>query len=163
MAPKKGKTTASAGTEASSDPSQQPAAAVNRRSSRQATIFPNPAPAPPQTPVRNTAQIHVGQYQPPRIAPRPESPDEEDFDFSEADAVPLSVPPSNPSQLPAAAGLASPVKRARATTGNHTQLNRKHDVAVWVEVPGHIQAAHSHKFQRYTHWRGLQAVFKNIP
>lgn len=81
---------------------------------------------PPTTPIRQVGPFRVPQYNPPPLAPRPASPSGEDFDFTEADAIPLSVPP-------AAGNLSSPVKRARAVGGNQNSLQRKSDLEVWGE------------------------------
>ena len=51
------------------------------------------------------------QYNPPPLAPWPASPSGDDFDFTEADTIPLSVPP-------AAGNLLPPVKDAWAVGGN---------------------------------------------
>jgi hypothetical protein len=81
---------------------------------------------PPTTPIRQVGPFRVPQYNPPPLAPRPASPSGEDFDFTDADAIPLSVPP-------AAGNLASPVKRARAVGGNQNSLQKKSDLEVWGE------------------------------
>ena len=72
----------------------------------------------PTTPIHQGGPFHVPQYNPPPLAPQPASPSGEDFDFTEADTIPLSVPP-------AAGNLSSPVKRARAVGGNQINLPTK--------------------------------------
>ena len=82
------------------------------------TIAPDPV-----TPIRRTGPFRG----PPRPIPAPPSSgDEEDFDFDEADAIPITPPP-------AAGALGSPVKRARAMGGNQESLHRKSDLQVWDE------------------------------
>ena len=88
----------------------------------------------PVTPVRRTGPFRVPQYNPRPLPARPESSDGEDFDFDEADAVPISAPP-------AAGALGSPVKRARAIGGNQVNLQRKGDFEVWDESDEDIISA----------------------
>jgi hypothetical protein len=80
----------------------------------------------PTTPIHQVGPFCVPQYNPPPLTPRPASPDGEDFDFTDADAIPLSVPP-------AAGNLSSPVKCARAVGGNQNSLQKKSDLEVWEE------------------------------
>jgi len=85
-----------------------------------------PTAPDPVTPVRRTGPFCVPQYNPHPLPARPESPDGEDFDFDEADAVPISAPP-------AAGALGSPVKCAHVIGGNQVNLQRKGDFEVWDE------------------------------
>jgi len=78
------------------------------------------------TPICQVGPFRVPQYNPPPLAPQPASPPGEDFDFTEADAIPLSVPP-------AAGNLPSPVKCAHAVGGNQDSLQKKSDLEVWKE------------------------------
>jgi hypothetical protein len=75
-------------------------------------------------PVHHTGPFRVTQYNPPPFSSQPSSPDEEDFDFSEADAVLISVPP-------AAGALGSPVKWACAVGENQESLHQKGVLEVW--------------------------------
>ena len=78
------------------------------------------------TPIHQAGPFHLPQYNPPPLAPRPASPSGEDFDFTEADTIPLSVPP-------AACNLLSPVKCACAVGGNQNTLQKKSDLEDWGE------------------------------
>ncbi|KAF8811040.1 hypothetical protein BYT27DRAFT_7208898 [Phlegmacium glaucopus] len=80
---------------------QQLQPATEPDTSAQAAV---PTPPDPVTPIRCTALFHVPPYNPRPIPARPSSPDEEEFDFDEADAIPITAPP-------AAGALGSPVKR----------------------------------------------------
>lgn len=104
-------------------PTADPARGNNNRVNAPA---PTASADPPTTPIRQAGPFRVPQYNPPPLAPRPASPAGEDFDFTEADAVPLSVPP-------AVGNLSSPVKRARAVGGNQNSLQKKSDLEVWEE------------------------------
>ncbi|KIK04754.1 hypothetical protein K443DRAFT_120776 [Laccaria amethystina LaAM-08-1] len=81
---------------------------------------------PPTTPIHQVGPFRVPQYNPPPLTPWPASPDGEDFDFTDADSIPLSVPP-------AAGNLSSPVKRACAVGGNQNSLQKKSDLEGWEE------------------------------
>ena len=59
--------------------------------------------------------------------PQPASPSGEDFDFTEADATPLSVPL-------AAGNLSSPVKHAHAVGGRQNNLPKKSNLEVWGKI-----------------------------
>ncbi|KAF8811797.1 hypothetical protein BYT27DRAFT_7027511, partial [Phlegmacium glaucopus] len=102
---------------------QQLQPATEPDTSAQAAV---PTPPDPVTPIRRTALFHVPPYNPCPIPAQPSSPDEEEFDFDEADAIPITAPP-------AAGALGSPVKRARAVGGNQESLHRKGDLEVWDE------------------------------
>ena len=78
------------------------------------------------TPIRQAGPFCVPQYNPPLLAPWPASPSGEDLDFTEADTIPLSVPP-------AAGNLSSPVKHACAVGGHQNNLQKKSDLEVWGE------------------------------
>ena len=78
----------------------------------------------PTTPICWAGPFCAPQYNPPPLAPQPASPSGEDFDFTEADTIPLSVPP-------AAGNLLSPVKCACAVGGNQNNLQKKSDLEVW--------------------------------
>jgi hypothetical protein len=80
----------------------------------------------PVTPIRRTGPFHPSMHNLHPIPARPSSPDEEDFDFDEADAIPITPPP-------AAGALGSPVKRARTVGGNQASLHQKGDLQVWDE------------------------------
>ena len=70
------------------------------------------------TPICWAGPFRVPQYNPPPLAPRPASPSGEDFDFTEADTIPLSVPS-------VAGNLSSPVKCTCAVGGNQNNLQKK--------------------------------------
>ncbi|KAF8804747.1 hypothetical protein BYT27DRAFT_7300755 [Phlegmacium glaucopus] len=102
---------------------QQLQPATEPDTSAQAAV---PTPPDPVTPICRTALFHVPPYNPRPIPARPSSPDEEEFDFDEADAIPITAPP-------AAGALGSPVKCARAVGKNQESLHRKGDLEVWDE------------------------------
>ena len=74
----------------------------------------------------HTGLFHPSLHNLQPIPAQPSSPDEEDFDFDEADAIPITPPP-------AAGALGSPVKRACAVGGNQVSLHWKGDLQVWDE------------------------------
>ena len=59
----------------------------------------------------HTGLFHPSLHNLQPIPAQPSSPDEEDFDFDEADAIPITPPP-------AAGALGSPVKHAHGVGGN---------------------------------------------
>ncbi|KAF8810510.1 hypothetical protein BYT27DRAFT_7209397 [Phlegmacium glaucopus] len=69
---------------------QQLQPATEPDTSAQAAV---PTPPDPVTPICRTALFHVPPYNPRPIPARPSSPDEEEFDFDEADAIPITAPP----------------------------------------------------------------------
>ena len=80
----------------------------------------------PVTPIHHTGPFPPSLHNLQPIPAWPSSPDEEDFDFDEADAIPITPPP-------AAGALGSPVKRAYAVGGNQVSLHWKGDLQVWDE------------------------------
>ena len=72
----------------------------------------------PTTLIHWAGPFCVPQYNPPPLAPWPASPSGKNFDFTEVDMIPLSVPP-------AAGNLLSSVKHAHAVGGNQNNLQKK--------------------------------------